>query len=45
MFVFLLVIALLVLIALIVFMMIELNAVEDDSAAFITRMKRRYGEE
>ncbi len=45
MFIFFLVIAILVLVGLIVFMMIELNTVEQAGTWFLSEMKKRYGEE
>ncbi len=45
MFIFFMVIALVVLIALIIYMMIELNTIEQDGIDQIQRMKIRYGEE
>lgn len=45
MFIFFLVIAILVLIALIVFMLIELNMVEQAGLHFLSQMRKRYGEE
>lgn len=45
MFIFLLIIAIFVLIALIVFLMIELNSIEQESLAVLKSTKRRYGEQ
>ncbi len=45
MFIFFMVIALIVLIALIVYMMIELNSIEQDGKDQLQKMKIRYGEE
>ncbi len=44
MFIFFLVIAIFVLVGLIVFMMIELNTVEQAGIWFLSEMKKRYGE-
>ncbi len=45
MFIFLLIIAIFVLIGLIVFLMIELNSIEQDAVTFLQSIKRRYGEQ